>query len=137
MTVAVFLNVVAGQACALMLMFWLAWAGVSWPVSTVVLPYATVSGLAASVSVDDAADHTDRVLAAARLGRERRRLFLIGTVLSLATPLLPYLTGAWETAWFVLATTPLALPLRARHFHGYGVAHLSHFHPFAGLSDAG
>ena len=55
MTVAVFLNVVAGQACALMLMFWLAWAGVSWPVSTVVLPYATVNGLAASVSVDDAA----------------------------------------------------------------------------------
>jgi STE24 endopeptidase len=61
-------------------------------------------------------DCPDRELAAARLGRERRRLFLAGTLVSLAAPLLPYLTGAWETAWFALAATPLALPLRALIF---------------------
>jgi len=58
----------------------------------------------------------DRELAAARLGAERRRLFLIGTLVSLAVPLLPYLTGAWETAWFALAAAPLALPIRALIF---------------------
>ncbi|MDQ6673288.1 MAG: M48 family metalloprotease [Chloroflexota bacterium] len=51
--------------------------------------------------------------AAARLGAERRRLFVVGTLVSLAAPLLPYLTGAWETAWFALAAQPLALPVRA------------------------
>jgi STE24 endopeptidase len=58
----------------------------------------------------------DRELAAVRLGAERRRLFLIGTVVSLAAPSLPYLTGAWETAWFALAAAPLALPVRALLF---------------------
>ena len=37
-------------------------------------------------------------------------------LLSLAAPLLPYLTGAWETAWFALATTPLPLSVRALIF---------------------
>ena len=56
-------------------------------------------------------DCPDRERAATRLGAERRRLFLIGTGLSLAAPLLPYLTGAWETLWFGLAATlwPLAV----------------------------
>jgi STE24 endopeptidase len=55
----------------------------------------------------------ERELAAARLGRERRRLFLVGTAISLAAPVLPYLTGAWETAWFNLAAAPLPLAFRA------------------------
>src|SRR5437764_4515473 len=50
--------------------------------------------------------------AATRLGAERRRLFLLTTVLSLAAPLLPYLTGAWETVWFALAAS--GLPFAAR-----------------------
>jgi len=54
--------------------------------------------------------------AAAQLGAERRRLFLVGTLISLAAPLLPYLTGAWETAWFALAALPLPLPIRAVSF---------------------
>jgi Zn-dependent protease with chaperone function len=58
-------------------------------------------------------DCAERAVAAARLGGERRRLFVIGTVISLAAPLLPYLTGAWETAWFALAATDWPLPLRA------------------------
>ena len=37
----------------------------------------------------------------------------IGTLVSLAAPLLPYLTGAWETLWFDLARTFWPLPLRA------------------------
>ena len=49
-------------------------------------------------------------------GAERRRLFLVGTLVSLAAPLLPYLTGAWETAWFALAALPLPLPIRALVF---------------------
>jgi STE24 endopeptidase len=57
-----------------------------------------------------------REAVAARLGTERRRLFLIGSLLSLAAPLLPYLTGAWETAWFTLAAMPLPLPVRALLF---------------------
>jgi STE24 endopeptidase len=56
------------------------------------------------------------MLAAADLGTERRRLFAIGAIVSLAAPLLPYLTGAWETAWFGLATLPLPLPARALVF---------------------
>jgi STE24 endopeptidase len=53
----------------------------------------------------------ERQAAAARLGTERRRLFIIGTLVGLAAPLLPYLTGAWETAWFGLAATfwPIAI----------------------------
>jgi STE24 endopeptidase len=57
-------------------------------------------------------DCQQRELAAARLGVERRRLFFLSALVSLAAPLLPYLTGAWETVWFQLATLPLGLPLR-------------------------
>ncbi|TME38897.1 MAG: hypothetical protein E6I75_06325 [Chloroflexi bacterium] len=57
-----------------------------------------------------------RELVAARLGAERRRLFIVGALLSLAAPLLPYLTGAWETAWFALAAAPLPLAARAVTF---------------------
>ena len=56
-------------------------------------------------------DCPEREDAAARLGAARRRLFLISTPISLAAPLVPYLTGAWETLWFALAATfwPLAV----------------------------
>jgi STE24 endopeptidase len=57
-------------------------------------------------------DCPQRELAAARLGAERRRLFFVGSVVSLAAPLLPYLSGAWETAWFALAALPLPLAVR-------------------------
>ena len=60
--------------------------------------------------------YTEREAAAARLGGERRRLYLAGVVVGLAAPLLPYLTGAWETAWFALAAAPLALPVRVLVF---------------------
>jgi STE24 endopeptidase len=63
-----------------------------------------------------AVDCPQRTLAAADLGTERRRLFVIGAIVSLAAPLLPYLTGAWETAWFALAALPLPLPVRALCF---------------------
>jgi STE24 endopeptidase len=65
---------------------------------------------------DDDDDCPQRESDAAALGGERRRLFLVGTVVSLAAPLLPYLTGAWETAWFALAAVPLPLPIRALVF---------------------
>jgi STE24 endopeptidase len=58
----------------------------------------------------------ERQSAAGRLGAERRRLFCISTLISLAAPLLPYLTGAWETIWFALAATFWPLPLRAALF---------------------
>jgi STE24 endopeptidase len=61
-------------------------------------------------------DCRQRELAAANLGTERRRLFLVATLVSLAAPLLPYLTGAWETAWFALAALPVPLPVRALCF---------------------
>jgi STE24 endopeptidase len=61
-------------------------------------------------------DCPQRQSAAIRLGAERRRLFVIGSLISLAAPLLPYLTGAWETAWFDLAAVPLPLWLRALVF---------------------
>jgi STE24 endopeptidase len=61
-------------------------------------------------------ESAQRDAAAARLGTERRRLFLLGTGLSLAAPLLPYLSGAWETAWFGLAAAPLPLLIRALLF---------------------
>lgn len=51
--------------------------------------------------------------AAARLGAARRRVFLLSAVLSFVAPLLPYLTGAWETLWFWLAASMLPLALRA------------------------
>ncbi len=54
----------------------------------------------------------ERQLAAARLGTERRRLFLISSMLSLAVPVLPYLTGTWETVWYALAATWLPFALR-------------------------
>jgi STE24 endopeptidase len=58
-------------------------------------------------------DCPQRESAAARLGAERRRLFLVSAAVSLGAPLLPYLTGAWETAWFGLAALPLPLSVRA------------------------
>ncbi|MBV9577428.1 MAG: M48 family metalloprotease, partial [Chloroflexi bacterium] len=58
----------------------------------------------------------ERQAAAERLGRERRRLFLITTVVSLAVLLVPYLTGAWETLYFNLATTFWPLPVRVAIF---------------------
>jgi STE24 endopeptidase len=61
-------------------------------------------------------DCPQRETAAARLGADRRRLFLIGAIVSLAAPLLPYMTGAWETAWFALGALPLPLAVRAAIF---------------------
>ena len=61
-------------------------------------------------------DCPQRESAAERLGAERRRLFFVGAGVSLLAPLLPYLTGAWETVWFGLAAWPLPLPLRALLF---------------------
>ena len=58
----------------------------------------------------------EREAAAVRLGAERRRLFVISAVVSLAAPLLPYLTGMWETAWFALAAAPLPLAARVAVF---------------------
>jgi STE24 endopeptidase len=58
----------------------------------------------------------ERQTIAARLGSERRRVFLISTFVSLAALLLPYLTGAWETLYFRLAATFWPLPLRALLF---------------------
>src|SRR5215831_17649586 len=55
----------------------------------------------------------ERQLAAGRLGAERRRLFFVGVALSLAAPLLPYVTGTWETFWYALATTFWPIALRA------------------------
>jgi STE24 endopeptidase len=66
--------------------------------------------------VSSGLDCPQRELAAARLGAERRRLFFVGALVSLAAPLLPYLTGAWETVWFSLAAWPLPLALRAAMF---------------------
>jgi STE24 endopeptidase len=61
-------------------------------------------------------DCPQREAAAARLGAERRRLFFAGSVVSLAAPLLPYLSGAWETTWFALAALPLPLAVRTLVF---------------------
>jgi STE24 endopeptidase len=58
----------------------------------------------------------ERQSAAARLGAERRRVFLVGTLISLAAPLLPYLTGTWETIWFALAGLPLPFAVRVLIF---------------------
>ncbi len=61
-------------------------------------------------------DCPERETAAARLGAARRRLFLVSTPISLLAPVLPYLTGAWETTWFALAATFWPLPVRALIF---------------------
>lgn len=58
----------------------------------------------------------ERQAAAARLGTERRRLFFVGTLLGLVAPLLPYLTGTWETLWYALAATFWPFALRAALF---------------------
>ena len=61
-------------------------------------------------------DVVDPERAAVRLGRERRRIFLVSTLVGLAAPVVPYVTGAWETAWYAFAQTWLPLPLRAAIF---------------------
>src|SRR5262249_19233652 len=61
-------------------------------------------------------DCPQRARAAGRLGAERRRLFLVSALLSVAAPLLPYRTGAWETIWFSLASLPLPFGVRAIAF---------------------
>ncbi len=58
----------------------------------------------------------ERMRAAAGLGAQRRRVFLVSTLLSLAVPVLPYLTGTWETLWYGLAATSWPLALRAALF---------------------
>jgi len=62
------------------------------------------------------ADCEQRQAAAKRLGAERRRLFLVSATLSVAAPIVPYLTGAWETAWYALAGTPLPFAVRTPLF---------------------
>jgi STE24 endopeptidase len=69
------------------------------------------------------ADCPERDAAAARLGAERRRIFLVGTVVSFLAPILPYLTGTWEAAWFGLAATQLPFVVRTGLFLlGFGFA---------------
>jgi STE24 endopeptidase len=58
----------------------------------------------------------ERQTAAASLGAERRRLFVIGTLVGLAALLLPYLTGTWETFWYALAATDWPIVPRAALF---------------------
>jgi Zn-dependent protease with chaperone function len=58
----------------------------------------------------------ERRVAAKRLGAERRRLFLVATLVSLAAPLVPYLTGTWETLWYALAATFWPIVPRAALF---------------------
>jgi STE24 endopeptidase len=60
----------------------------------------------------------ERAAAAQRLGAERRRLFLVSTALALAVPVLPYLTGTWETLWYALAATWLPFVVRTVLFLG-------------------
>lgn len=76
----------------------------------------TVETAAIPVSAPDELDCPERQLAAARLGAERRRLFFVGVALSLAAPLLPYLTGTWETYWYALADTFWPIALRTALF---------------------
>jgi STE24 endopeptidase len=72
--------------------------------------------LEGSVVESGLANCPERQAAAARLGAERRRLYLITTIVSLAALLVPYLTGAWETLYFDLATTLWPLALRTAIF---------------------
>jgi STE24 endopeptidase len=54
----------------------------------------------------------DREVAAARLGAQRRRIFVVATIASLLAPVVPYVTGVWESMWYALAASPLPLVLR-------------------------
>jgi len=63
-------------------------------------------------------DCPQREAAAVRLGAERRRIYIFGALLSLLAPVLPYLTGTWEAAWFALASTDLPFPVRTTMFLG-------------------
>lgn len=76
----------------------------------------TVETVAIPARAPAGQDCPERQVAAARLGAERRRLFLVGMILSLAAPLLPYLTGTWETVWYALAATFWPIALRASLF---------------------
>ena len=79
-------------------------------------PVSRAEGVEREGALPRAGECPEREAAAARLGAERRRLFVISALLSLAAPLLPYLTGAWETIWFALAAAPLPLAARAAVF---------------------
>jgi STE24 endopeptidase len=50
-------------------------------------------------------DAEEREAAAARLGAERRRVFMVSAALSIASPVILYLSGTWESVWFGLAAT--------------------------------
>ena len=54
--------------------------------------------------------------AAARLGAEKRRMFVAATAASILAPLVPYVTGVWESGWYALAAVPLPLPIRVVSF---------------------
>jgi len=82
----------------------------------VIHPVSRAEGVEREGALPRAGECPEREAAAARLGAERRRLFVISALLSLAAPLLPYLTGAWETIWFALAAAPLPLAARAAVF---------------------
>jgi STE24 endopeptidase len=58
----------------------------------------------------------ERQAAAVNLGTERRRLFVVGTLVGLAALLLPYLTGTWESFWYALAATDWPIAPRAALF---------------------
>ena len=79
-------------------------------------PVSRAEGVEREGALPRAGECPEREAAAARLGAERRRLFVASALLSLAAPLLPYLTGAWETAWFALAAAPLPLAARVAVF---------------------
>jgi STE24 endopeptidase len=76
----------------------------------------TAASVETEREIQEPVDDPRRELAARRFGAERRRLWLISALVSLAAPLLPYLSGAWETLWFDLAATPLPFWLRAMIF---------------------
>lgn len=69
-----------------------------------------------SVIADEEPSPDPRVAAAARLGAERRRVFLLASLAAIVTPSLGYLAGTWEAAWYLLASTWWPLPLRAALF---------------------
>jgi STE24 endopeptidase len=82
----------------------------------VIHPVSRAEGIEPKGILPRSGECPERDAAAARLGAERRRLFVASALLSLAAPLLPYLTGAWETAWFALAAAPLPLAARVAVF---------------------
>ena len=53
---------------------------------------------------------------AARLGAERRRVYLASLVVALLAPIVPYLTGTWETVWFALDAWLLPLAVKTGLF---------------------